>query len=338
MKTLLFTLCAASLLLLTSNKIPYTTYDDDYFDSIIADAPNHGNIAYFGMGIFQLNIKHTIPDTISVVGISSNVTRFKLMSAVASIWFGDSTTVHDDNNAPRHGLNGGFTVNGNDVARVGLRLNHMVESEFHDIIISNTALDGLVLSEVQNTNLTEIHVGSCSRNGLVVENGCRTVSITNSIFSGSVSNNILIQITAESPNEFGLHCSKIYFNNTLTERGSSPYAILITDGIDIFFTNLNTSHSGAELYQQSGTKVARIRFIGAEIEAYDAYPCMLVHGGGRNKLITVSTQQVSMDNGTSAFKTDDYVLINKIGFIDNLCPALWIGLPGTTKTYSQIIK
>lgn len=337
MKKLLIALCAAFLILLESSKVPYVVYDDAYFDSVIADASAHGGIAYFPMGVFQLNIKHVIPDTVSVIGVSSNTTRFKLMSDSASIWYGDSTTVHNTNNAPRHNINGGFTIQGNDIARFCLRLNHMVESEFRDIVIQHATLDGLILSEVQNTNFSEVHVGACNRNGIVIENGCRTVNITNSIFSGSTRENIVIKATPYAPNEGAIHCSKIYFNNVLTERGSSPYAILITDGTDIFFTNVNTSHSGVELFQQSGTRVYRIRFMGAEIEAFEGYPCVYAHGGGKNKYVTFTTQNVDYSNGTTAFKTDDYVTIYKIGNIDNSCPLLWQGSGITSKTASAII-
>lgn len=155
-----------------------------YFDAALSFAASTAGGVFYSTaggavvkchgGVFSFNNEHVVPEFVDVKGAGKGKTVFKCASAGASIRYGTKAGAFGA--AQRGGESGGFTVDGNDTANLGLLIGFVVERDFKDIDVINckgsSNGDGIVIQAAQNCNFVGVNA---QHNGGTSGDGCNIV-------------------------------------------------------------------------------------------------------------------------------------------------------------------
>lgn len=129
-----------------------------------------GGTVALGPGIYAINEYIDIPTNVNLKGIASGAVTIKCLNSTSGIRFGHEKPVGAGN---RGGLSGGFTINGNSVATIGIQIAS-IQRMFTDLYIENVNGDGLVVNWAQNNTFGHINIERCAGNGIVWDFGCES--------------------------------------------------------------------------------------------------------------------------------------------------------------------
>lgn len=130
-----------------------------------------GGIVYIPAGTWGLSGQVVVGSNTCLRGAGKRATTIKCNDAVAQVMFGAF------GGGDRRGLSGNFTVNGNSVATQPLVIASGANSDYIDILSTNSADIAVLISAVQNIGVYSLEAQQ-SPKGIVFDRGCKNITVT----------------------------------------------------------------------------------------------------------------------------------------------------------------